>query len=205
MTEYWNESLTEASWESLQDFSKRYDFILIGGWAVYLWSKNHKSKDIDIVIDFETLGQLKQDYDVTKNDRLKKYEIQQDRFDVDIYVKYYSELGFPLEDMEVTEIEGFTVPVLEDLLILKQNAEIDRRGSVKGKKDAIDILSMLIYCSFDLDRYAEKLEKHDLLEFKKELGTVVSDFEVDDSKYLKMEFKEFKDWQNDFLEELGVQ
>ena len=84
MTEYWNESLTKASWESLQTFSKEYDFILIGGWAVYLWTKQHKSKDIDIVIDFNTLGKLKKDFDVTKNDRLKKYEIQRDKFDVDI-------------------------------------------------------------------------------------------------------------------------
>lgn len=203
MTEYWNESLTKASWENLQKFSKKYDFILIGGWAVYLWTKQHKSKDIDIVIDFETLGQLKQDYDVTKNDRLKKYEIQRDKFDVGIYVKYYSELGFPLEDMEVTEIEGFTVPVLEDLLILKQNAEIDRRGSVKGKKDSVDILSMLIYSDFDYERYRSKLGGYGL-DFEKELINVVENFDADESKYLKMDFKEFKDWQNAFLEELGV-
>ncbi len=203
MTEYWNESLTKASWESLQTFSKEYDFILIGGWAVYLWTKQHKSKDIDIVIDFETLGELKQDFDVTKNDRLKKYEIQKDKFDVDIYVKYYSELGFPLEDIGVTDIEGFTVPVLEDLIILKQNAEIDRRGSVKGKKDAIDILSMLIYGGFDHEKYVSKLEVYDL-DFEEELIKVVEDFDAKDSKYLKMGFKEFKDWQNGFLDELGV-
>ena len=203
MTEYWNESLTKASWESLQTFSKEYDFILIGGWAVYLWTKQHKSKDIDIVIGFNTLGKLKKDFDVTKNDRLKKYEIQKDKFDVDIYVKYYSELGFPLEDIEVTKIEGFTVPILEDLIILKQNAEIDRRGSVKGKKDAIDILSMLIYGGYDHEKYITKLEEHDL-DFETDLIRVVEDFDAEDSKYLKMGFKEFKDWQNEFLEELGV-
>ncbi len=203
MTEYWNESLTKASWESLQNFSKEYDFILIGGWAVYLWTKQHKSKDIDIVIDFETLGKLKKDFDVTKNDRLKKYEIQGDKFDVDIYVKYYSELGFPLEDMEVTRIEGFTVPVLEDLIILKQNAEIDRRDSVKGKKDAIDILSMLIYCDFDHEKYLSKLQGYGL-DFEAALIKVVEDFDAEESKYLRMGFKEFKDWQNEFLEELDV-
>lgn len=203
MTEYWNESLTKASWESLQKFSKKYDFILIDGWAVYLWTKQHKSKDIDIVIDFETLGKLKQYFDVTKNDRLKKYEIQRDKFDIDIYVIYYSELGFPLEDMDVTEIEGFTVPILEDLVILKQNAEIDRRGSVKGKKDAVDILSMLIYSDFDYERYKSKLDEYGL-DFEDELIHVVENFDVEESKYLKMGFKEFKDWQNVFLEKLGT-
>ncbi len=203
MTEYWNEALTKASWESLQKFSKRYDFILICGWAVYLWTKQHKSKVIDIVIDFETLGKLKKDFDVTKNDRLKKYEIKKDKFDIDIYVKYYSELGFPLEDMEVTKIEGFTVPVLEDLVILKQNAEIDRRGSVKGKKDAIDILSMLIYGGFDCDKYISKLEEYHL-DFEDDLIKIIEDFDAEESKYLRMGFKEFKDWQNEFLEEIGV-
>ncbi|MFW5903905.1 MAG: hypothetical protein ACOCTK_00385 [Candidatus Saliniplasma sp.] len=113
------------------------------------------------------------------------------------------EPGFPLEDMEVTEIEGFTVPILEDLVILKQNAEIDRRGSVKGKKHAIDILSMLIYGGFDYEKYVSKLEEH-ALDFKGDLIKVVQDFDAEDSKYLKMGFKEFKDWQNGFLEELGV-
>lgn len=203
MTEFWNESLTKASGKSLQEFSKRYDFILIDGWAVYLWSKNQKSKDIDIVIDFDTLGQLRQDYNVSKNDRLKKYEIQQDKFDVDIYVKYYSELGFPLEELEVTRIEGFTVPVLEDLIILKQNAEIDRRGSVKGKKDATDILSMLIYCDFALGKYKERLEEHEV-DFEQDLIRVVKKFDADESKYLNMDFKEFKDWQNEFLEDFRM-
>ncbi len=203
MTEYWNESLTKASWESLQKFSKKYDFILIGGWAVYLWTKQHKSKDIDIVIDFETLGQLKLDFDVTKNPRLKKYEIQEERFDVDIYVKYYSELGFPLEKMEVTGIEGFTVPVSEDLLILKQRAEMDRRDSVKGKKDAIDILSILIYGDTVHEKYLSKLKSYDL-DFEDELIKVVESFDAEESKYLKMGFKDFKDWQKGFLEKTGV-
>ena len=203
MTEYWNESLTKASWESLQEFSKRYDFILIGGWAVYLWTKQHKSKDIDIVIDFDTLGQLKRDYDVTKNSRLKIYEIRKDRFDIDIYVKHYSEIGFPLEQMEATRVEGFTVPVPEDLLILKQNAEVDRRDSVKGKKDAIDILSILIYAGINHEKYLSKLKRYDL-DFEEELIYVVGSFNAEESKYLKMGFKDFKDWQNGFLEKRGV-
>ena len=48
--EFWNSLLTEKSWEILQELRKNYDFILIGGWAVYLLTKQKKSKDIDIVI-----------------------------------------------------------------------------------------------------------------------------------------------------------
>jgi len=49
--EFWNNTLTEKSWKILQQLKKEnFDFVLIGGWAAYLWTKLHKSKDIDIVI-----------------------------------------------------------------------------------------------------------------------------------------------------------
>ena len=48
--QFWNEVLTEKSWNVLKDLNReRFDFILIGGWAVYLWARSHKSKDIDII------------------------------------------------------------------------------------------------------------------------------------------------------------
>lgn len=34
-TEFWSDTVTRASWEKLADFSRRFDFILIGGWAAY--------------------------------------------------------------------------------------------------------------------------------------------------------------------------
>lgn len=108
----------------------------------------------------------------------KKYEIQEDKFDIDIYVKYYSELGFPLEELEVTEIEEFTVPVVEDMVILKQNAEIDRRGSVKEKKDAVDVLSMIIYFDFDIESYKAILKEHGL-DFEQELVKIVKKFDAE--------------------------
>jgi len=51
--EFWNSLLTEKSWEILQELRKDYNFILIGGWAVYLLTKQKKSKDIDIVIGLD--------------------------------------------------------------------------------------------------------------------------------------------------------
>ena len=43
--EFWSEVVTRASWEKMQELSKNYDFIVIGGWSAYLWTKMHKSKD----------------------------------------------------------------------------------------------------------------------------------------------------------------
>ena len=86
--EYWNIIITEKSWRILQKIRKEINFVLIGGWAAYLWTKSHKSKDIDIVVDFKELYNLKFNYNLKKNDALKKYEITVDEVDIDIYVPF---------------------------------------------------------------------------------------------------------------------
>ena len=132
--EYWNSMLTEKSWKILHEIRKQFNFVLIGGWAVYLWAKTHKSRDIAIVVDFQTLEKLKKDYGLRKNDHLKKYEIKQDEIDIDIYVPYYSKLAIPVEEIKSAKIEGFDVAKPEFLLILKQGAEIERNESQKGER-----------------------------------------------------------------------
>jgi len=49
-------------------------FVLIGGWAVWLYTQQLKSKDIDIVIDLPTLDALKSAYEIEKNHRLKTFQ-----------------------------------------------------------------------------------------------------------------------------------
>src|SRR3989344_8031754 len=117
--EYWNSQLTEKSWKLLQELVKKYNFILIGGWAVYLLTKQQKSKDIDIVVDIAELQKLKQE-NLIKNDRLKKYEIKLEEIDVDIYLSYFSKLTIPAEEIKnySIKIEGLNVASPEALLIL---------------------------------------------------------------------------------------
>ena len=117
--EFWNSQLTEKSWEALQDLKKKYDFILIGGWAIYLWTKQQKSKDIDIVVSISELQKLKQE-NLSKNDSLRKYEIKIGEIDVDIYVSHFSKLIIPPEHIGnyISKIEGFSVISKEALLIL---------------------------------------------------------------------------------------
>ena len=71
--EFWPELLTKASWERLVLLKKEFKFILIGGWAAYLHTGLHKSKDIDIIVDYDVLKKLEQKYDLIKNNNLKKY------------------------------------------------------------------------------------------------------------------------------------
>src|SRR3989338_9123965 len=145
MAEYYHNLVTDKSFQILQDFKRRYDFILIGGWAVYLFAKNLKSKDIDCIVDHSALQKIRVAHTLVKNERLQKYEIHIEEIDVDIYVRHYSDLGIPIEAIEkhTVEREGFTLPCPEILLLLKQKAYADRVGTPKGEKDRIDIVSIL--------------------------------------------------------------
>ncbi|MBI4174249.1 MAG: hypothetical protein HY517_01280 [Candidatus Aenigmarchaeota archaeon] len=149
--EFWHDMQTEKSWKILQNIKGKFPFVLIGGWAVYLWTRSQKSKDVDIIVDVRTLAELKKRYDLRKNDIMRKYEIKIDGIDIDIYVKHYSKL---LMEGETAKIEGFTVAKPEWLLALKQTAEISRSESEKGAKDRIDIMGMLLKCDIDFKKYA---------------------------------------------------
>lgn len=203
--EFWSELLTKASWEKLIELSKEIKFTLIGGWAAYLWTGMHKSKDIDIIVDYDTLLKLQKEYRLEKNDRLKKYEIKFDKFDIDIYLPGYSRLAVPVEDIlkeHTTMLKGITTATPEVLLILKQGAEIERRNTIKGKKDAIDILTLLIHAPISLEKYRKILSKYKKEKYIEELATVIKNFDDRDIQYLAIDFVEFKKWKKKILEEL---
>lgn len=203
MAEYWPELLTRASWEKLQVLKEEIgDFVLIGGWAIYLWTKMHKSKDIDIVVDFRALERMRQMYVLIKNQKLKKYEVKFDKFDIDIYVIHFSELTIPPEDLLEhfrAKVGGFDVPVPEALLVLKQGAEIQRRGSIKGEKDAIDICTLLLRTQFDVEEYLRILKEYGLDDYRDELINVIRYFDPLNSKTIGMSFKEFQAWRRRFI------
>ncbi len=154
MTGYYRDQVTQKSWTFLCRLSKRYSFVLIGGWAVWLYTHALKSKDIDIVVTLVDLGKLGVDFPLVKNDRLKKYEISHRDVAVDIYAPFYSNPGIPAETILKRTVlrEGFSVPRPEDLLTLKYAAYTSRSGSSKGRKDLIDIVSLLGIPSLDWTR-----------------------------------------------------
>lgn len=166
MNEFYQDIVTYKSWELLKLLKKNIDFILIGGWAVYLYAKALKSKDIDIIVDFQMLSQLKKEYDLSKNDRLKKYEAKKDGVDIDIYLPHYSHLGITVEKiikLQETK-ETFHVLKKEILLITKLAAYKGRKASIKGQKDIIDIISLLIMPDFNFQFYKTFLTENRLLE-----------------------------------------
>lgn len=173
---YYHDRVTQKSWELLGALTRRFSFILIGGWAVYLYTRALKSKDIDIIVPFEELTKLREAYDLRKNDRLKKYEISVEETDVDIYVPHYSVLGLPVEAVQehATQIEGFTVPMREALLLLKQRAWMDRGASSKGEKDRIDIVALL-ESGFDPKIYRSLIVRYDLQEYPDSLKRLLQE------------------------------
>jgi hypothetical protein len=173
--EFWHDVLIEKSWAVLLELRKRYEFILLGGWAVYLYTKALKSKDIDIIVDYNTLGLMGRELPLKKNERLRKYELLINDVEVDVYVPYFSNLGIPVEDVaaNIRVLEGFKVPTPEVLLILKQAAEVERAGSVKGLKDRIDILALLIYSEIDFNTYLSLVNKYSLSSYRERLKNLV--------------------------------
>jgi len=159
---FYHNLITEKSWRLLQSLRKKYDFILIGGWAVFLHTKALKSKDIDLVLEFPELEKLKEGFEVSKNERLKKYEARRGEMEIDIYVPFYSSPGLPAEELKkfVTNLEGFRTVEKETLAVLKQEALLARKGTVKGRKDLADLISLFRLPGFDWGKYKKVVNKY---------------------------------------------
>lgn len=173
---YYRDSVTEASWQLLQKLKRQYEFCLIGGWAVWLYTKQLKSKDIDLVVAPEELSRIRGKYALIKNDRLKKYEFRQKEVQIDVYSAYYSDLGIVSEEILANQIvkEGFKIPAVELLIILKLVAWLGRRGTGKGRKDLIDIISLLDLDDFNQEKMKYWLKLAKLVKSVEELRNSIS-------------------------------
>lgn len=163
---FYHNLITEKSWKLLVDLKQKYKFILIGGWAVFLYTRALKSKDIDLVCEFDELAKIKKKFNVAKNNRLKKYEAKVEGIDIDIYLPFYSNLGLPAEDLKTFSqiLEGFTVAEKEPLTILKEKALKERANSLKGRKDLIDLIGLFQLSDFDWAEYRRIIARYKLEE-----------------------------------------
>lgn len=141
---YYHDLVTKKSWEELKNLHLTCDFTLIGGWAVYLFTKGLKSKDIDILVDYAELPKLQKNFELLKNDRLHKYEAIRGLVQIDIYTPHYSQIGIPVEILlkNTQIVDGFRVINPEYLILLKIYTFSQRGRTGKGRKDFLDLLSL---------------------------------------------------------------
>ena len=166
----WRDEVVERSWRVLGELKGFADFVLIGGWGVYLWTRKLKSRDIDVYIDQKNFYKLQSDltlrgYALKRNVRLMKFEALISDVEVDIYTPFMSKLVIPCSDVFdrklYSMIEGFKVSVPEVLLLLKAQAAKDRWHAEKGLKDRVDIISLLRFADVKRDALDQVLREYD--------------------------------------------
>jgi hypothetical protein len=164
------DEVVERSWRVLGEIKGFADFVLIGGWGVYLWTRKLKSRDIDVYIDQKNFYKLQSDltlrgYALKRNVRLMKFEALISDVEVDIYTPFMSKLVVPCSDVFdrklYSMIEGFKVAVPEVLLLLKAQAAKDRWHAEKGLKDRVDIISLLKFADVKRDLLDQLLREYD--------------------------------------------
>jgi len=166
----WRDEIVEKSWQVLGQLRGLADFVLIGGWGVYLWTKKMKSRDIDVCIDQENFYKLQskllqRDYGLKRNVRLMKFEALIGDVEVDIYTPFMSKLVVPCLDVFDKKlyslIERFKVAIPEVLVLLKAQAAQQRWHAEKGVKDRADIISLLKFGDIKHDILRQMLKKYD--------------------------------------------
>lgn len=162
--QYYHDLVTDMSFQELGNLRRLTDFVLIGGWAVYYYTKQLKSKDIDIIIDYPALSIIQDKYTYVKNVRLRKYEAVKQEVQIDIYVPYYSNIGIPVEDLisKTTKVSGYTLLELEYLFALKLYTLSERGRKPKGRKDFLDLLTLILIDKVDFDKVKQILKKYSL-------------------------------------------
>jgi len=194
----WRDDIVDRSWTVLAHLRELCTFVLIGGWAVYFWTRKLKSRDIDLCINQDNFYRLqsellKESVFVNRNPRLRKYEAKLGDVEVDIYTPFQSNLIVPVtsifEKGWYTNIEGHDVALPEVLLLLKSQAARERWNSEKGVKDRVDLLALLLYSDWKQELLKELAESFDpKRELLKVLGRTVKESRIE-YRYLDLRYE----------------
>jgi hypothetical protein len=194
----WRDDIIDRSWTVLVHLRELCTFVLIGGWAVYFWTRKLKSRDIDLCINQDNFYRLqselqKESVFVNRNPRLRKYEARLGDVEVDIYTPFQSNLIIPVNSLFekgwYTNIEGHDVALPEVLLLLKSQAARERWNSEKGVKDRVDLLALLLYSDWKQELLKELAESFDpKRELLKVLGRTVKESRIE-YRYLDLRYE----------------
>jgi len=149
--------------------------VFIGGIAVYLHAINHDTTkslaetthDADFYISLADMGDLRDIEELTPNRQLSKHQMFKHSFEFDIYTERHSSLSVPYDAVAANSVvyDRMRVAALEELLVLKLRAYEDRFGTVKGEKDARDLMRIALVAhqlGFAAPRAAQYLGDEDI-------------------------------------------
>lgn len=160
--QFWNREATERSFRQLERLSKSVDFVLIGGWAVYLYTGAQMSQDIDIVIGYESLGYFRQ-FGLKDSEGIRMKTSVVDGTVIDLFIEEYSDrdLPFPASYLlnNYVTVNGFKIATKEQLLLLKLWGYFSP-DEIKHRKDIIDVLSLLFYAGIDMKKVKELAKRY---------------------------------------------
>lgn len=180
--ELWNEKAIEKSERILNELKKISNFVLVGGWAVFFWTKAIKSIDIDIYMNFKDFYKvqsilIEKGIFINFNPKLKKYSTKIEEVDIDIYTPDQCGLVIPCKDVFKNKwfetIERFKVLKAEPLMLLKLDAESKRSSTIKGFKDRCDILALITKLDLDINFLNYLFKKYNAFTLKKRLIKIV--------------------------------
>jgi hypothetical protein len=134
----------------------------------------------------------------------KKYEIKLDEFDIGICLPGYSKLTVPVKDVVANTAvrEGFNVPRPEFLLLLKAGAFIDRKDSIKGEKDSIDLVGLIFYADIDFAFLKQLIDRYELEGYARTLAETVKHFDANLAKYLNLNENSLSKLKKRYYEQL---
>lgn len=160
--QFWNNEKTDKSFNALNRIAKQLDFVLIGGWAVYLYTNMQRSEDVDIAVGYESLDYFRR-FGIRDYEGINvKYSVLEDGTVVDLFIEEYSDKDLPIpvniimkNYVRVGEIK---VVSIELLFILKLWGYF-RFDEIKHRKDVIDVLSLLFYGNVNLKKVKAYFEE----------------------------------------------
>ncbi len=159
--QFWNREKTDASLKTLRVIAEKIDFVLVGGWAVYMYTGMQKSEDVDIAISYDSLDFFRK-YGINDYGGIKiKYSVV-DGTTVGLFIEAYSDVSLPVHVREIIEhyvlIDNIKVVKKELLLLLKLWVYF-RESELKVDKDIIDVISLL-NSGVDMQEFKAITEKH---------------------------------------------
>lgn len=161
-TQFWNKEKTKTSYSVLNGLAGKLDFVLIGGWAVYLHTHQQESLDVDIALGFDELDFFRK-YGIQDYGGINiKYSIVDD-VHVDLFISEFSDRDLPVPVSEIlknfVKIDRMKVVKREMLLLLKLWGYF-RNDEVKLRKDIVDVISLLFYGNVNLKEFEAIVKAH---------------------------------------------